>query len=641
MINGMNISNMHNGGVGQKQAGAGKALKVLAISPENAAPGTPNGDAANTGVPAAAGSGITLFQQVYNEIAESNKIAQNKNGAKNATESDTATSTGSSDQDTDMEALAGSELLKQLGLVQGVAPQVTDIQQLLTGIQASTSPSDLSAQAAALIRDAIATITKTLNLKVQDGLENLSSITPTKAIVNQFAEMLSTLKGIAGVLDDSVKLNQPLEYKNLAFDVPSAANVQQVLREQMFKIEIGLKMMGISGDVSAAVAQKDDAAQAAVATLSGIPQASDPSKLAMPAIHVNQVLGDLFASKEQKVETLLTKLAETLKKNGSPEANTAALLTKIASAAEGTGSSATAVQDATADATASATASTTANTAVNAASSEIMDIGSLDSQVLRKILKVDPDQATEAQNKIAQQAEVTKSAELATMSENKNAAQQNIALGLPKDGQVATSKTIADALAIHKPDEASTQAVPGGQNAASPASDKLMSTIHTNETGTMRQIEESVIQQVAEKLNVAVKTGITEIRVLLHPDSLGDVQIKIKVEGDVVTGKMYVESQQVKHIVEANLQTLKNSLMSHHNLSVGSFSVDVNHDNGSSGQMRDLADMGTKNGNGNSNSNSSKEGVDETENIDGSSKTFVSGIDTGRKFGTNTIEYFA
>jgi flagellar hook-length control protein FliK len=623
MINGMNISNMHISGAGQKQAEAGKALKALSFSSENGAPGAPSVDAANTGVSAPAASGLTLFQQVYNEIAQSNKIAQSKNGAKNTAQSDSASAAGDASQDADMQALAGSELLKQLGIVQGVTPQDSDIQQLLTGSATGTSTGDLPAQAAALIRDAIATITKTLNLKVQDGLENLSSMTPSKGIVDQLAEMLSTLKGIAGVLDESVTQNQPLECKNIALDVPTAANVQQVMHEQMFKIELAAKMMGISGDVSAAMAQKDEAAQVAVAMLSGIPQASDPSKLAMPAIHVKQVLGEIFASKEQKVETLLTTLADTLKKNGVPEAKAAALLSKIAGVA-GDGSSAAAVQD--------STANTEANTAT---------IGSLDSQVLRKILKVDPDQATQTQNKIAQQAEVNKSAELATMSENKNAAQQNVALGLPKDGQVATSKTIADALAIRQPADTSTQAVPSGQNAASLASDKLMSTIHTNETGTTRQIEESVIQQVAEKLNVAVKTGITEIRVLLHPDSLGDVQLKIKVEGDVVTGKMYVENQQVKHIVEANLQTLKNSLMSQHNLSMGSFSVDVNHGNGAHGQMGDLADMGAKNGNGNSNSGSGKEGADETENVDGSSKTFVSGIDTGRKFGTNTIEYFA
>ena len=291
---------------------------------------------------------------------------------------------------------------------------------------------------------------------------------------------------------------------------------------------------------------------------------------------------------------------------------------------------------------------------------DIKDIGPLDSQILRKILNIDADQngsqdkngkqTTASENKNAAQvvasgmkntaqtvdSEMNDPA-LATASENKNAAQQNIVLGLPKEGQVVTSKTMADAVVNQKAVDTSTLAISADQNAASQASDKLMTTLRTDAPGTARQLEESVLQQVAEKLNLALKTGVTEIRVQLRPESLGDVQLKIKVDGDVVTGKMYVENQQVKHIVEANLQTLKNSL-SQHNLSVGSFSVDVNHGNGADQQMRDLANMGTQDRNGNTN-NSNKD-TNDTEKS-GLSNTFVSGIDTGRKFGTNTIEYFA
>ena len=578
MTNGMNIPNLHNDNSGRKHAaGAGKALKASGLPEEKSVPSALNSDVAND-----TDSGVSAFRKIYNEIARCNKIAQSNNGSKNATKS--GGNTDEDKQDNAIQTLLGSEVLKQLGQSQN-----TDIQQLLNGSADAISSGNLSEEAAALIREAIAVITKTLNLKIQDGLDNLTSITPSQGIIDQFAEMLSTLKGIAAVLDESVNLNQPLECKNLAFDVEGAAKAQQVIHEQMFKIEMALKMLGISGDVAASMVQKDNAFQDAVATLSGIPQASDPSKLSMPVIHVKQVLGELFDSKEQKVETLLAKLAETLKKNGSADATTSALLSKIASAAQGD--------------------------TENAKVADIKDIGSIDSQVLRKILKVDAAQAT--------------------VSENKTAAQQNVTIGLPKEGKVLTSKTFADVLSDHKSIDNTAQTV--SQNAISQATDKLMSTLRTNETGTMRQLEQSVITQVVEKLNVAMKTGITEIRVMLRPESLGDVQLKIKVEGDVVTGKMYVESQQVKHIVEANLQTLKDSL-TQHNLSVGSFSVDVNHGNGTHQQMYDLAQMGAQGRENKGNNNG--EGTDEPEN-GGPAKNVVSGTETGRKFGTNTIEYFA
>jgi flagellar hook-length control protein FliK len=587
MNNGMNISNLHGFTGGKKNsaaAGAAGTTRMTGSTGADAVPKALSGEMEQAGNSGGSESGVFSFRRVYDEIATCNKIAQSNNGAKNGTDFSTT------DQDAALQALLGSGLFSQISGPDGV--QIPDIQQLLGGSGVSNSPGTMSADAAALIREAIATITKTLHLKIQDGLENLASITPSQAIVGQFAEMLSTLKGIAGILDESVKQNQPLEYKTLAFDVQSAATSQQVIHEQMFKIELALKMMGISGDVAAAMAQKDGAAQAAVATISGIPQATDPSKLAMPAIHVKQVLGEVFISKEQKVETLLSKLAETLKKNGAADGT--ALLTKIARTAAGAHGDAN-----------------------KTAMSDIKEIGPLDSQVMRKLLKVDPAQTTE--------------------SENKNAAQQNVTLGLPKAGKMLTSASFADLAQQGKNGEGATAFLNQNAVGVSQASDKIFSALRTSDTGTMRQFEESVVRQVSDNLTAAAKNGITELRVMLRPESLGEVQLRIKVDGDVVMGKMYVENQQVKHIVEANLQTLKDSL-SQHNLTVGSFSVDVNHGNNAHDHMRDMADMGTKDGNGNA--NNSKEGRDETDTFD-PTKTIVSGMETGRKFGTNTIEFFA
>jgi flagellar hook-length control protein FliK len=572
MTNGMNISSHHDAGANLKKASA----KVVAnAGDDNFQNKALSGDVANTNASNGTDSGVSSFRKVYNEIAQCNKIAQSKNGAKNGTESviSDAPSAADEEQDATNQALLSAELLKQLGIIN--EGNVTDIQKLLN------ENTDAGQQAMQIIRDAIAAITATLHLKVQDGIENLNVINPSREIVDQFAEMLSTLKGIAGVLDEAVKMNQPLEFKGIAFDVSQAAQVQQTIHEQVFKIEMALKMIGVSGDVAKAMAEMNSAA------MSGIPQASDPAKLSMPVIHVKQLLGELFVSKEQKVETLLAKLAETLKKSNDPD--TATLLQKIALAAKN-------------------------------ADTDILkkaEVGTLDGQVLRKILKIDAAQATAA--------------------ENKTAAQQNITMDMPKTAKVPVGKSLSDLLPQVKATDNNQTVFADSQLKVSGSAEKLFAALRTTDPGTMRQLEESVISQVADKLNVAMKTGITEIRVMLRPESLGEIQMKIRVEGDVVIGKMYVENQQVKHIVEANLQTLKDNL-SQHNLTIGSFSVDINHRDGTGDQLQDLAQQAGRNNeqDGTGNGHNDKE-----NQTDENGNDITSGIETGRKFGTNSVEYFA
>jgi flagellar hook-length control protein FliK len=570
MTHGMNISSHHDASANLKKASA----KVVAnAGDDNFQNKALSGDVANTNASSGTDSGVSSFRKVYNEIAQCNKIAQSKNGAKNGTESVSSDTTSAAGDGTDAtnQALLSAEVLKQLGIIND--GNVTDIQKLLN------ENTDAAKQAMQVIRDAIAEITKTLHLKVQDGIENLNVVNPSQEIVDQFAEMLSTLKGIAGVLDEAVKMNQPLEFKGLAFDVSQAAQAQQSIHEQVFKIEMALKMIGMSGEVAKAMAEKNSSAMA------GIPQASDPAKLSMPVIHVKQLLGELFVSKEQKVEALLAKLAETLKKNNGPDSST--LFQKIALSANG----------AAAD------------------SLKKAEAGTLDGQVLRQILKIDAAQATAA--------------------ENKTAAQQNVAMDMPKTGKVPVGKSLSDLLPQAKATDHSQTVFTDSQLKVSGSAEKLFAALRTTEPGTMRQLEESVISQVADKLNVAMKTGITEIRVMLRPESLGEVQMKIRIEGDVVIGKMYVENQQVKHIVEANLQTLKDSL-SQHNLTVGSFSVDINHGNDAREQMQDLATGRNNDQDGNGNSHKDAGGQ-----TDENGSTMASGIETGRKFGTNSVEYFA
>jgi flagellar hook-length control protein FliK len=167
----------------------------------------------------------------------------------------------------------------------------------------------------------------------------------------------------------------------------------------------------------------------------------------------------------------------------------------------------------------------------------------------------------------------------------------------------------------------------------------LLSNLKTADPLLQKNLEESVMTQVTEKLNAAVKNGITEMRIMLRPESLGEMHLKIRLEGDVVMAKIYVENQQVKHIVESNLVMLKDAL-AQHNLQAGTFSVDVNSGNNGMrdhmGSAQDLAAQQGQDGDG------KQAGSDNGAAREESSETdMANGIETGRRFGNNTIEFFA
>jgi flagellar hook-length control protein FliK len=135
------------------------------------------------------------------------------------------------------------------------------------------------------------------------------------------------------------------------------------------------------------------------------------------------------------------------------------------------------------------------------------------------------------------------------------------------------------------------------------------------------------------RFSLALKNGAHEVRLQLKPETLGEIKMQIRIEGDVVAARINVESQQVRQIVESNMQSLKDAL-AEHNLQAGAFDVNVGKgfgDNGHSGAMQ--ADAGNKRASGNGSADSSDESADQAE--------IAAGDETGRRFGKNTIEYFA
>jgi flagellar hook-length control protein FliK len=86
-----------------------------------------------------------------------------------------------------------------------------------------------------------------------------------------------------------------------------------------------------------------------------------------------------------------------------------------------------------------------------------------------------------------------------------------------------------------------------------------------------------IVNQFVEKAKITLIGNKSEMTMDLKPDNLGKLALKVVTEHGIVVAKFIAESQQVKETLEANMQTLKDSLEKQ-GLSVQGFSVSVQQD---------------------------------------------------------------
>jgi flagellar hook-length control protein FliK len=512
------------------------------------------------------------FQETYDRIARANESArksadrcapehrsvQQRNPRSDDTEWETSAVT-SPDQATTV----WSEQIPQGETVDGSADAEADQSPMVDPAQRE--------QAETLIRQVLAELTSALGLEIDVDLKELSLDTITSGTVEQFAEMLYALKNIAGMLDTSASQGQPIELATMVLDVARMNELQQLVRSATFRIEIGLSTLGISQEVASRLAAKLD-----LPLTNGIPQAMNPALLQMPEMQVRQVFGAAVSDPQKEIAALIQRVAGLLKENGGSQQQFQVQVT---------GTSATLPRNPTAD------------------------LSSLDSSVMRGVLKIAPELAIQA---------------------NTEAAETASKLELPQfKGQLAAKALeglVKAAEAEQVPMGDGVMRMPG----AGAQVQDMKSTGHVTRTP-----DESVINQIADRLHGAVRSGITEVRVQLRPESLGEVQMRIRMEGDVVVARIQVESQQVKQIVESNLQSLRDSL-AQQNLTCGSFEVNVG--NGWSQGMEQSFEQQTAQQNGAVNPAAVEPSHDDNA-VAGLDMTH--GRDTGKRYGSNTVEYFA
>lgn len=70
-----------------------------------------------------------------------------------------------------------------------------------------------------------------------------------------------------------------------------------------------------------------------------------------------------------------------------------------------------------------------------------------------------------------------------------------------------------------------------------------------------------VINQIIDKIKVGITEDMSEIKITLKPEYLGEVSLKIAVNNGIITAQFTAESQKIKEIIEANFNILKDSLL--------------------------------------------------------------------------------
>lgn len=86
-----------------------------------------------------------------------------------------------------------------------------------------------------------------------------------------------------------------------------------------------------------------------------------------------------------------------------------------------------------------------------------------------------------------------------------------------------------------------------------------------------------LINQVVQQTKVVIGQDKTEMVIHLKPDHLGKLELKVVTEQGIVAAKFIAENQQVKEIIESNMQLLKDSLQKQ-GINIDGVSVQVGQD---------------------------------------------------------------
>ena len=516
-------------------------------------------------------SSKSRFKETYTEIARSNDVARQTTDF--STRNKSCQRKTISDRELINQADTDNVQRKLNSPVQDTSTDCDAQKRVEKGSDTDTEKVDEATQnqqASEIIKQALIDIAEVLQLNIVPGLDQVSFKEANDETVAQVTQIVHDLKSILGALETALNQDQPIDTGKKVIESGDASDLVAKLKAELFKIEIGINMLGKSEEVQNQLALKTETPFS-----SGIPQAIDPSQLSMSMEQAKKIFSEAMNPSEDnsKVSQLVKKINELVQDNPIEKQMLS-------------------IQN------------------VSVEKPQTAEITPFDSQMYRAMLKI------EVKEKVSQE-----NVDAASKSENIVLPESAIGV-VARDVSVQETKLSEQVLA--------TAEIAGKANQPQ---NNTLTEIRTPVTLT-KTMEQSILDQIATKIHTAVRSGVTEVRVQLRPEALGDVTLKIRIEGDVVTARMQVESQQVKAIVENNFQSLKDSL-AQHNLQAGSFEVNVQtgerHPDSSGEQFFKDESFGHNTTSSGSGSQESAVAMAEGE----------SQIETGRRFGSNTVEYFA
>lgn len=191
------------------------------------------------------------------------------------------------------------------------------------------------------------------------------------------------------------------------------------------------------------------------------------------------------------------------------------------------------------------------------------------------------------------------------------------------DGNDTVKATVSDAKTQSA--EVSADNDPNGQQNLQAIVD-LKLTVANNQTSVEKakftmpqQVKNSdILNQVVEQTKIVLGHDKSEMVIQMKPDHLGKLELKIVTEQGIVAAKFIAESQQVKDIIETNMQLLKDSLQKQ-GISVDGVSVQVGQD--PKGEFKQQNSYGGR-------SNSAGNRRSYNDGIAGASKAGISTLET-------------
>ena len=112
---------------------------------------------------------------------------------------------------------------------------------------------------------------------------------------------------------------------------------------------------------------------------------------------------------------------------------------------------------------------------------------------------------------------------------------------------------------------------------------------------------QDVMTKLVDKARMALSNGKTEIIMVLKPDSLGNVNLKMTMEGDEIRGKIFVDNAEIKDIFTKNIDTVIKSL-SEAGISIEGFDIMFSQDMPSN-EQQEFSDLLGERGEGKEKSN--------------------------------------